>query len=159
MRAEAEGELHYLRTGSGRPLVLLNTLRTQLEYFRRLIDRLDTGAAEVIAVDLPGHGHSPAPAVDYTANYFADSVERLLERLDVREAIILGDSIGGTIALMLAARRNPRIAQVIAVNPYDYGRWGGIRRSSTLANVIFAAMLSPGIGPVVARSGSRRVLR
>jgi len=39
-------------------------------------------------------------------------------------------SIGGTLSLMLAARQNPRVARVIAVNPYDYWPAGGIRKSS-----------------------------
>jgi pimeloyl-ACP methyl ester carboxylesterase len=151
-------ELRYLRTGSGRPVVLLHTLRTQLDYFCSLIGRLDKGRVEVIAVDLPGHGYSDAPAVEYTADYFVDSIERLLDVLELREAIVAGDSIGGTIALSLAARANPRIAHVLAVNPYDYGRWGGIRRSSILANVLFSAMLWPAIGSVVARSGNRWLL-
>jgi pimeloyl-ACP methyl ester carboxylesterase len=139
--------------------VLLHTLRTQLEYFHRLIDRLDATRVEVIAVDLPGHGHSAAPRADYTADYFSDSIERLLEKLEVREALLVGDSIGATIALTLAARSNRQIAGVVAVNPYDYGRWGGIRRSSALANVLFTAMLWPGVGPLVARSGNRWVLQ
>jgi pimeloyl-ACP methyl ester carboxylesterase len=60
---------------------------------------------------------------------------------------------------MLAARGNPRIAQVIAVNPYDYGRWGGIRRSSPLADILFTALLWPGLGPAVARSATPGILR
>jgi len=158
--ANAAGtDLRYVRAGTGRQLVLLHTLRTQLEYFGRLIDRLDTTSVKVVAVDLPGHGRSTAPPVDYTADYFTDSIEQLLERCDLRDAIVAGDSIGGTIALTLAARGNQRVAHVIAVNPYDYGRWGGIRRSSPLANVLFTALLWPGIGPIVARSGNRWVLR
>jgi pimeloyl-ACP methyl ester carboxylesterase len=158
--AKAAGaELRYLRTGTGRPLVLLHTLRTQLDYFHRLIERLDTTRVEVVAVDLPGHGRSSAPRVDYTADYFTDAIEQLLEACELREAIVVGESIGGTIALMLAARGNPRVARVIAVNPYDYGRWGGIRRSSLVANVSFTAMLWPAIGVMVARSRSRWVLR
>src|SRR5262249_7019568 len=155
----AGAELRYLRTGTGRPLVLLHTLRTQLEYFHPLIERLDTTRVEVVAVDLPGHGRSSAPRVDYRVDYFTDAVEQLLDRCELHEAILAGDSIGGTIALTLAARGNRRVAHVIAVNPYDYGRWGGIRRSSPLANLLFTALLWPGIGPIVARSGTPWVLR
>ena len=159
MKSTFDGELHYERAGTGRPLVLLHTLRTQLEYFGPLIERLDTNRLEVIAVDLLGHGRSSAPSADYTADYFADSIEQLLERLDLREAILVGDSIGATIALTLAARGNRRVTHVVAVNPYDYGRWSGIRRSSPIANVVFTTMLWPGIGSVVARSRSRWVLQ
>jgi pimeloyl-ACP methyl ester carboxylesterase len=138
---------------------LLHTLRTQLEYFLPLLDRLDTTRMEVFVVDLPGHGHSTAPRVHYTAEYFADSIEQLLERCDLRDVIIAGDSIGATIALTLAARGNRRITHVVAVNPYDYGRWSGIRRSSLLANLLFTMMLWPVLGSVVAHSGNRWVLR
>jgi pimeloyl-ACP methyl ester carboxylesterase len=61
--------------------------------------------------------------------------------------------------LTLAARGNRRIARAIAVNPYDYGRWSGIRRSSLVANALFTTLLWPGIGPIIARSGNRWVLR
>jgi pimeloyl-ACP methyl ester carboxylesterase len=152
-------ELRYRRDGSGQPLLLLHTLRTQLEYFLPLLDQLDGARFERIAVDLPGHGESTAPHVDYTADYFTDSVEQLLDVLDLRDAVVAGDSIGATIALTLAARSNARVDRVVAVNPYDYGRWSGIRRSSPIANVVFTTMLWPGIGAVVARSRSRWVLQ
>jgi pimeloyl-ACP methyl ester carboxylesterase len=159
-RANVAGaDVRYLRLGTGRSVVLIHTLRTQLDYFAPLLERLDTGRVEAIPVDLPGHGRSTAPRVDYTADYFADSVEQLLERCELQDTIVSGDSIGGTIGLTLAARGNPRIAHVIAVNPYDYGRWGGIRRSSTLANVLFTALLWPGVGPLVARSATPGILR
>jgi pimeloyl-ACP methyl ester carboxylesterase len=152
-------ELRYFRAGAGRPVVLLHTLRTQLEYFQRLIERLDTTQSVVIAVDLPGHGRSSATSVDYTADFFADAIEQLLESFELSDAILVGDSIGATIALVIAARGNRRVSHVVAVNPYDYGRWGGIRRSSGLAKVLFTAMLWPGIGEIVARTGIRGVLR
>jgi pimeloyl-ACP methyl ester carboxylesterase len=159
-RANVAGaELRYVRFGSGRPVVLLHTLRTQLDYFGGLLERLDTTANEVIAVDLPGHGHSSAPRVDYSADYFSDAIERLLEQCELRDATLVGDSIGATIALTLAARGDARVSRVIALNPYDYGRRGGIRRSSPLANGLFTAILLPGIGPIVARRETRAILR
>jgi pimeloyl-ACP methyl ester carboxylesterase len=155
----APAELRYLRVGTGRPVVLMHTLRTQLDYFGRLLERLDTTRHEVIAVDLPGHGRSSAPQVDYSADYFSDTIETLLEQCELHDATLVGDSIGGTIALTLAARGNPRIQRVIAINPYDYGRWGGIRRSSALANALFTALLWPGVGPIVAGAETRAILR
>jgi pimeloyl-ACP methyl ester carboxylesterase len=152
-------ELRYYRTGAGTPIVLLHPLRAQLEYFVPLLRHLDGGQADVLAVDLPGHGQSSAPRADYTAAYFTDAVEGFLDAAGIREAVLAGESIGGAIALALAARHNPRIARVVALNPYDYGRRGGIRRSSALANVLFTAMLWPTAGPLVARAGTRGVLR
>jgi len=152
-------ELRYFRTGVGAPIVLLHPLRAQLEYFVPLLRHLNAAQADVLAVDLPGHGQSTAPRTDYTATYFTDAVEGLLDAVGLRDAVLAGESIGGAIALALAARHNPRIARVVALNPYDYGRRGGIRRSSALANVLFTAMLWPAIGPVVARAGTKDMLR
>ena len=152
-------QLRYARVGQGRPLVLLHTLRTQLEYFQPLVERLDLSKFDVIAPDLPGHGESDAPPARYDAGHFADRVAALLEALEVKDALVVGESIGATIALMLAARQTPRIGSVVALNPYDYGQWGGIRRSSGLANLLFTAMLWPGVGFVVARTGTRGILR
>src|SRR5215475_7657825 len=137
-RATINGwDVRYLRAGSGTPVVFVHTLRTQLDMFLQVIERLDTTQAEVIAIDLPGHGESTASPVDYTAGYFTDAVEGLLAHLDLHKSVFVGVSIGASIGLILAARGNPRIAHVVAVNPYDYGHWGGARRSSPLNNVVF----------------------
>ena len=151
-------EIRYIRSGQGRPVVFIHTLRTQLEYFLPLLGALGPGL-EAIVPDLPGHGRSSAPRVDYTADHFIDATEGLLEACGLEDAVLVGESIGGAIALGVAARHNPRVSRVIALNPYDYGRWGGIRRSSPLAYVLFTAILWPGVGHVVARAGTRGVLR
>jgi pimeloyl-ACP methyl ester carboxylesterase len=151
--------LRYHRRGGGRPVVLLHPLRMQLEYFDPLCAELGDAGLELITVDLPGHGHSAAPAADYTAAYFTDAVEGLLDSLGVADAIVVGESIGASIGLGLAARHCSRVAGVVALNPYDYGRWGGIRRSSAIGNIVFTTMLLPLIGPVVARAGTKGVLR
>ena len=159
-RAGAPGaDMRYLRVGSGLPIVLLHPLRMQLEYFRPLLTHLDTTRNEIVAIELPGHGESAAPRADYTADYFTDAVARVLDECDLHEAVVVGESIGGAIGLGLAARGHPRVARVVALNPYDYGLRGGIRRSSPLANVLFTAMLWPAAGPIVARAGTKGILR
>jgi len=152
-------DLRYLRTGTGAPVVLLHPLRAQLEYFLPLLRHLNPERFEVIALDLPGHGESGAPHADYTATYFTDAVAGFLEATGVRGAVLVGESIGGAIALALAARHDPHVARVVSLNPYDYGRRGGIRRSSPLANVLFTTMLWPAAGTLVAHSGTKALLR
>src|SRR5215216_1591122 len=70
----------------GPALVLLHTLRTQLDMFQRVVPEL-AARFRVYALDYPGHGHSDAPDADYTADFFAASVAAFLERLDIRDAI------------------------------------------------------------------------
>src|SRR5919197_1522570 len=97
-RATVEGaDIRCVRVGRGTPIVLLHTLRTQLDYFGPLLQHLDTDRVEAIAIDLPGHGESSAPPVDYTAGYFTDAVGALLDGCEVDEAVVVGESIGGSI--------------------------------------------------------------
>ena len=58
LRISDKLSLRYVKLGEGPALVLLHTIRTQLEYFRDLAPLLAKKYA-VYAVDLPGHGHSP----------------------------------------------------------------------------------------------------
>jgi len=134
--------------GSGPALVLLHTLRTQLDMFQKVIGELAT-QFRVYALDYPGHGHSDAPDADYSAEFFVASVAGFLDRLNIQDAVLAGESIGGTISLLLAARQHPHIRGVVAVNPYDYDRGRGLRRSSTLANLFIGMIGVPLIGGVM----------
>jgi pimeloyl-ACP methyl ester carboxylesterase len=153
-------DLHFVRTGRGPTVLLLHPLRTQVEYFLPLMGALGEDV-EIVALDLPGHGRSSAPGVKYTAAYFTDAVEKFLDTMDLTHVLLVGESIGASIGLALAARQNPRLAGVVASNPYDYGSGsgGGIRRSSSLANVLFATVTWPAVGSVVVRTGTKGILR
>jgi pimeloyl-ACP methyl ester carboxylesterase len=143
--------IRYVVAGDGPTLVLLHTLRTQLDMFQKVIPALAT-QFRVYALDYPGHGHSDAPDAEYDAELFVGSVAAFLDRMDIRDAVLVGESIGGTIALVLAARHNPRVRDVVAINPYDYGRGRGLRRSSRLANVVLGMTAVPVLGEMLMRS-------
>ena len=75
----------------------------------------------IYAIDLPGHGRSSGPACT-TIDALADTIEQFLERQDIENAVIVGHSMGGAIALALAARANPRvIGQVIVASAAKIG--------------------------------------
>ncbi|HEY9206080.1 MAG TPA: alpha/beta hydrolase [Candidatus Methanoperedens sp.] len=123
--------LRYLEIGTGRPLILLHTLRTQLEYFQGLVPLLKNDF-HIYAVDLPGHGRSSlVQNAAYDELFFRQSIIAFIEKLDLKNVVIAGESIGAVLALTAAAEMPDRIAQVFALNPYDYGEkfGGGIRRS------------------------------
>jgi pimeloyl-ACP methyl ester carboxylesterase len=150
--------LRYVTAGRGPALVLLHTLRTQLDMFQKVIPAL-AGHFTVYAVDLPGHGFSDIPSAEYSPEFFRSAVERFLETLRIEDAVLAGESIGGSIALLLAARHNPRVRAVVAINPYDYDRGRGVRRSSLLANVLFGLSNVPVIGGTVMRLRSLPIIR
>ena len=61
----------YIKTGKGPALVLLHTLRTQLDLFENVVPELSKHFT-VFALDYPGHGYSDIPVARYDAGFFAD---------------------------------------------------------------------------------------
>jgi pimeloyl-ACP methyl ester carboxylesterase len=143
-------KLRYIATGQGPPLVLLHTLRTQLDIFQKVVLAL-AQRFTVYALDYPGHGYSDIPRAEYRRELFVTAVAGFLDQLDLRRVTLAGESIGGTIALLLAARRNQRVERVIAINPYDYAAGRGIRRSSALARILFTLGDIPVLGSSIMR--------
>jgi pimeloyl-ACP methyl ester carboxylesterase len=140
--------LRYEKTGAGPPLVLMHTIRTQLEYFRSLAPVL-AKSYTVYAIDLPGHGHSPIdPLARFDEPYLRQGVIGFIETLDLTDVTLAGESIGGALALTVAAAIPQRIKRVFAINPYDYEtRYGdGIRRGNGFANLIIGSLQIPVLG-------------
>jgi len=152
-----EGTLRYLKAGTGAPLVLLHTVRTQAEHFRHLIP-LIADRYTVYALDLPGMGYSEiVPGASYDEPAMRTGVERLLAELDLNDVTLVGESMGAVLALTAAADLPERVRRVVAVNAYDFR--GGIARSSLLARVVVSGVLAPGVGPVIAGVEPKPALR
>ncbi len=153
--------LRYTKTGEGPPLLLLHTIRTQLEYFRELTPLL-AGKFSVYAIDLPGHGYSP---VDTTAAFDEPSMRQavvgVLKALNLTNVTIVGELIGAVLALTVAAEVPDRVRAVFALNAYDYeARYGdGIRRGGWFSNLIIGSLQIPIFGAVGARLEDRNILR
>ncbi|HZP09722.1 alpha/beta hydrolase [Methyloceanibacter sp.] len=143
-------KLRYIKTGNGPVLVLLHTLRTQLDLFEKVVPELAKHFT-VYALDYPGHGHSDIPQARYDAHFFTAAVEGFLDKLDLRDVTLAGVSIGGSIALILASRQNPRLARVIAINPYDYAKGRGMSRAGLFGWIVTYTALVPVIGETVMR--------
>jgi len=133
----ADGEvLRVIKTGHGEPLVLMHTIRTQIEFFSELIPFYAKNYT-VYAVDLPGHGQSSInKEINYDEPYLRKSMIDLINKLGLEKITLVGESIGATLSLTIAASIPNKIKQVIAVNTYDYEtRYAdGIRRGNFIAN-------------------------
>jgi pimeloyl-ACP methyl ester carboxylesterase len=142
--------LRYIKTGHGPALILLHTLRTQLDLFEKIVPEL-AGEFTVYAFDLPGHGYSDIPDAKYDAAFFADAVEGFLEASNLNNVMLAGVSIGGAIPLIIAARNNPRVTLVVAINSYDYAKGRGMARSSVFARLVVVTAGIPIFGETVMR--------
>ena len=151
------GRLRYLTGGTGAPLILLHTVRTQAEHFRHLIP-LVQDRYTVYALDLPGMGYSEiVPGTSYEEPRMRAAVTNLITRLDLHDVTLLGESMGAVLALTTAAELPERAGRVLAINPYDYA--GGILRSTLLARFIITGVLAPGIGPILAGLEPKPIMR
>lgn len=148
--------LRCLVAGEGSPILLLHTVRTQLDYFQRVIPQL-AASHRVYALDLPGMGWSDiAPGAAYNQADLQSAVVEFVEGLDLTDLTLAGESIGAAIALSASIPLAARIRRVAASNPYDYSR--GIERANLLAAIIIPAVKAPLIGRLFATVNIKGVL-
>jgi pimeloyl-ACP methyl ester carboxylesterase len=99
-------------TGEGSPLLLLHGWGASAELFAPIINALQPGR-RLIVPDLPGFGGSEPPPVPWSAHEYALWTAKLLDRLGVDRADVIGHSNGGRIALVLAATYPDRIGKLV----------------------------------------------
>jgi pimeloyl-ACP methyl ester carboxylesterase len=154
--ADGGPKVRYLRAGQGPALVLLHSIRTQLDLFQRVIPKL-TSHFTVYAFDYPGFGWSQmVPGADYREPAMRAHVINFIERLDLRGVTLAGESMGATLALTTAAVLGDRVKQVVAFNAYDY--LPGVERANLLASIIIKSVRAPVIGPAFAAMENRATL-
>jgi pimeloyl-ACP methyl ester carboxylesterase len=157
LRRSDGSRLRYFTTGSGPPLVLLHTVRTQLDYFQRVVPAL-WDEFTVYALDLPGMGWSDiVPGARYGEPELRSAVVEFVRTLDLREVTLAGESMGAAIALLASVHLTDRVRNVVAFNAYDYP--SGLERGNWFARLIGTAVRLPGSGPIFARMESRAILR
>jgi pimeloyl-ACP methyl ester carboxylesterase len=149
--------LRYLKTGSGTTsLILLHTVRTQLDHFQLVIPRL-LDAFTVYAIDMPGMGWSDiVPGASYTEPELRRALVQVVTTLDLGGLILAGESMGATVALTASIELADRVRSVVAFNPYDYPR--GVARANRVASIYIVSARLAGIGLVVTRMENKPVL-
>jgi len=108
--------LDHHRGGSGEPLVLIHGIGLSWRGWKPMLPLLED-RFDVLAVDMPGFGHSEPlpPGVDSTPEALADAVEDEMGRAGFDRAHIAGNSLGGWVELELA--RRGRAETVPAISP------------------------------------------
>jgi 4,5:9,10-diseco-3-hydroxy-5,9,17-trioxoandrosta-1(10),2-diene-4-oate hydrolase len=127
---EVEGApVNVIDFGDGPPLVFVHGLGgswpnwlQQLPHFAR--------SHRVIAMDLPGFGHSPMPKKKISIKGYAETLDRLLDELGIESTVLVGNSMGGFIGAELAVSFSTRIEKLVLVSAAgiteDYEREGGL---------------------------------
>jgi len=125
--------LAFERQGSGPPLVLIHGLGHRRQGWNAVLDLL-TPYREVITLDLPGHGESPPLrlSTDNPVEEVAGQIASQLDELDLPRPHVGGNSLGGVLALALAATGHA--ASVTALSPAGFP---GHRYEMPYAHAVF----------------------
>jgi pimeloyl-ACP methyl ester carboxylesterase len=149
--------LRYLKAGSGpTALILLHTVRTQLDQFQVVIPRI-LHAFTIYALDLPGMGWSDiTPGASYTEPALRRAVIEFIDTLDIADLTLAGESMGATLSLTASTELADRVRRVVAFNTYDYSK--GVGRANRVASAYVGGARLPVIGPLVTRTENKPVL-
>jgi len=109
------GEMQVVELGprGASPIVLVHCFTCAINWWDGMMPRL-ARSHRVIAVDLLGHGGSEKPASGYSIPAQADLVAQALARLGVRDAAVVGHSLGGAVVTALA-ERSPRLVERVVI--------------------------------------------
>lgn len=119
---EVDGLLtRYLTAGEGPPLLLLHALGESALDWRWVLPAL-ARRHSVYAPDLPGFGDSGKPAADYSPAFFEGFVAAFLDALEVERTAVIGNSLGGLIALRLALSETARASALALIDSAGLGR-------------------------------------
>jgi len=108
---------HVLEGGHGETLVLLHGFNADADHFNRVARHL-AGHFRILAPDLPGFGETEYDrAVDYRIDAQADAVIEWMDRVGIQHCYLGGSSMGGYIAIAIAARKPDRIRALWLLAP------------------------------------------
>ena len=134
-----EGQVQVVERGprDGAPIILLHCFTCAIDWWDGMLPLL-AREHRVIAIDLLGHGGSEKPGSGYSMPDQAALVAGAMERLGVRDAEIVGHSLGGTIAVALAETAPELVDRVVIV---DMPATMGNGDLGFLAEITFAPVL------------------
>jgi pimeloyl-ACP methyl ester carboxylesterase len=108
--------IRYESRGHGIPaLVFIHCWSCNRQYWDGQIEEF-AKEHQVVTLDLGGHGDSGKERKDWTVKSFVQDVQAVLHRLKIKQAILIGHSMGGPIALLVAAAEPEAVKAVICVD-------------------------------------------
>ena len=152
--------IRFKKSGSGKPLILLHTIRNRLEYFDQITPLLENFYT-VYVLDLPGFGDSPVnKAANYDQSYMTRAIVDFARKNKLSKLTLAGESIGGVLSATVAMMLPKQVEKIFVFNPYDYDtNFGeGVRRANLFARFIIWNMSLPVVGNFFAALENRLIL-
>lgn len=150
--------IYFEEAGQGRPVLCLHTAGADTRQWRHLMNDAEiTSQNRLIAFDMPWHGKSLPPEGFETQEYllttgaYIETILALIEALGLERPVLAGCSMGGRIALQLAALHADQFAGFIAIEASDFQpAWYDIdwfHRPDAHGGEMGAALVSANISP------------
>jgi pimeloyl-ACP methyl ester carboxylesterase len=135
------------------PIVLLHCFTCAIDWWDKMMPLLER-RHRVVAVDLLGHGGSEKPDSGYTIEHQADLVAGALAQLGVRDAEVVGHSLGGAVSVALAERSPQLVNRVVIVDTTA----GGEADLGLLAKLTFTPVLGQALWRIKTDFATRKGL-
>jgi pimeloyl-ACP methyl ester carboxylesterase len=134
--------VQHIERGAGKPLLLIHGLGGSWQSWSTVLEPL-AAQRRVIAIDLPGHGASPAEPDSGTFQGLVGSVERFIADKGFTGIDVIGSSMGARIVLELA--RRGEVGNVVALDPGGF--WRGWERAFFRTTIGLSGKLLRAIRP------------
>jgi 4,5:9,10-diseco-3-hydroxy-5,9,17-trioxoandrosta-1(10),2-diene-4-oate hydrolase len=150
-------QLHVLEAGAGPAVVFIHGSGPGANAYSNFALNYATIAAaghRVVLPDLIGFGYSSKPVgIDYTLDLFVTTCIELLDALDIQQCVLIGNSLGGAVALKIAIEQPDRVRKLVLMAP------GGIESREVYFKMPgIQQMVSGFVGEGFDRAGLRRIL-
>jgi len=114
----------YKDEGSGQIILCLHALGHSSKDFASLY-KLPLERFRIIALDFPGQGLSSPSSVPVSSNFYFGLINKFIQQLDLKNIIVIGNSIGGAVAIRIA-NNNPNVRLLSLSNPAGLDKRGFI---------------------------------
>ena len=147
-------QVHYRKTGTGHPLVLIHGFGGNLWNWEPWQEILQD-SFQVLSLDLPGFGFTgPRPDRDYSTSKYIDFLNRFFQAIEIDSFYLAGNSMGGGIAWQYALAHPEQVQKLVLVNASGYPR----KASSGNMNG-FKVLGLPVVNQLVTKITPRSILR
>lgn len=129
-------EVHYRIEGEGKPLVLIHGFSASLHCWEPLKEELKD-EYQIISLDLPGFGLTKMPEVNAAVDlddFYVTFVDKFLEKIEVDQFYLLGNSMGGWITWQYASEFPQKVEKMILLNAAGYIEDAGAVKSIKFTN-------------------------
>jgi 3-oxoadipate enol-lactonase len=122
-------------TGQGPAIVFVHGFTTTAEFWKEQVAPFSQDW-RVICINLPGHGVSPHPDDRfYTIDAFVSDVDRVLSELEIESCVLVGLSMGGTIAQRFTLQYPDRVTSLVLVGATPHGLGPDVKVENVIAAI------------------------